>query len=66
MWVSGLAIPGETNSLVYIFDTVLPLKKVKNPPFPTFTGDESSIPEDVYDEQVHAFGESYIQFEPED
>lgn len=66
MWVSGQAIPGETNSLVYIFDTALPLKKVKSPHFPTFMGDENSIPEDVYDEQVHNFGESHIQYEPEE
>lgn len=66
MWVSGLAIPGDTNSLVYIYDTVLPLKKVKNPHFPTFTGDESSIPEDQYDEEVHRFDENHILYEPED
>lgn len=66
MWVSGVAIPGDTNSICYIYDTILPLKQVKNPHFPTFIGDENATPEDVYDEQVHQFGETHIMYQPED
>jgi large subunit ribosomal protein L3 len=65
MWVSGHAVPGDVNGLVYIYDTVLPLRKVKEPHFPTFNGDESKVPEDWYDEEVHQFGEPTIFFEPE-
>ena len=66
MWVSGHAVPGDPNSLVYIYDTILPLKQPKTPPhFPTFTGNEAELSEDIYDEQVHKFNEPTIFYEPE-
>lgn len=56
LWVSGQAIPGETNSIVYIYDTVLPLRKPTNPvPFPTYLGEVSSLPEDIYEDNIHPF-----------
>ncbi|EDW26925.1 GL21036 [Drosophila persimilis] len=37
MWVQGSSVPGPTGGLVYIYDTILPLRKLKQaPPFPTF------------------------------
>lgn len=65
LWVSGNAIPGNPNSLVYIYDSILPLRRPKEPHFPTFTGDESSLPEDIYEETVHRFGDPTIFYEPE-
>lgn len=55
MWVTGHNVPGETNNIVYIYDTVLPLKrKIIQPPYPTCfedVGDEV----DVYAEKYHDF-----------
>lgn len=64
LYVSGQAIPGETNSVVYVFDTVLPLRKPTKPlPFPTYLGlDETELPEDIYDEEVHRFSDPTILF----
>lgn len=66
LWVSGYCIPGNVNDYVYIYDTVLPLRQPKTPlHFPTFTGDESQLPEDIYDEEVHQFSDPTIFYEPE-
>ncbi|KAK9888437.1 hypothetical protein WA026_000685 [Henosepilachna vigintioctopunctata] len=63
LWVSGQAIPGETNSLVYVYDSLVPSKKPTEPlPFPTFLhGDE--LPEDIYDKEVHSFEGPSILFD---
>lgn len=64
MWVTGQAIPGETNSIVYIYDSKLPLRKPKSAlPFPTYYGviDENT-PEDMYDENVHKFTDPPIVY----
>ena len=35
MWVSGHNIPGEHNNIIYIYDTILPMKRGNlQPPFP--------------------------------
>jgi large subunit ribosomal protein L3 len=65
MWVSGYSIPGNPNSLVYIYDTALLHKRPNPPHFPTFTGNDAELPEDIYDDQVHQFGEPTIFYEPE-
>lgn len=65
MWVSGYSVPGDVNGLVYIYDTCLPLRRTVNPHFPTFTGNESELPEDIYQEQVHSFSDPTIFYEPE-
>lgn len=66
MWVSGHSIPGHPNQLVYIYDTILPLRQPKEPYHaPTFLGDESQLPEDIYDEQVHPYSDPTIFYEPE-
>jgi len=65
MWVSGHSVPGDCNSLVYIYDSLLPLRRTLNPHFPTFTGNEDELPEDIYAEEVHHFSDPTIMFEPE-
>ncbi|ENN76192.1 hypothetical protein HUJ04_002338 [Dendroctonus ponderosae] len=65
LWVSGQAIPGETNSIVYVYDTQLPTKTPQKPlPFPTFFENENeTAPEDIFDEEVHSFADSTILFD---
>lgn len=67
LYVQGLGVPGETNSVVHVFDTRLPLKKKKEAPknFPTFFPDEEedTLPEDLYDEHLHVFDNPTITFE---
>lgn len=65
MWVTGHGIAGDPNGLVYIYDTVLPLRKTKEPHFPTFAGNEAELPEDIYADGVHNFSEPTIFYEPE-
>lgn len=65
LWVSGHAIPGDPNSLVYIYDTALPRRKTVNPPFPTFTGSQEDLPDDIFLEDVHRMSEPTIFYEPE-
>ncbi|KAJ8921075.1 hypothetical protein NQ315_015871 [Exocentrus adspersus] len=67
LWVSGQAIPGETNSIVYVYDTKLPLRAPTKPlPFPTYLQElDESMPEDVYDESVHVFSDPTIFFKGE-
>ncbi|KAF2887677.1 hypothetical protein ILUMI_18496 [Ignelater luminosus] len=65
LWVSGCAVPGETNSIVYIYDTILPLRKPTKPlPFPTyFDINNQDVPEDIYDDSVHKFDDLTLTFE---
>nr|XP_023021584.1 39S ribosomal protein L3, mitochondrial [Leptinotarsa decemlineata] len=65
IYVGGQHIPGETNSIVYIYDTKLPLRKPTKPlPFPTFVGDiDESVPENLYDESMHDFSQSSILYD---
>lgn len=63
LWVSGQAISGETNSIVYVFDTKLPLRKPQNPlPVPTLLEVNENPVEDIYDEQVHVFTDPTVAF----
>jgi hypothetical protein len=65
MWVSGHSIPGNPNQHVYVYDTALPLRQPKEPyPYPTFLGDDSQLPEDIFDESVQPYGAT-IFYEPE-
>ena len=65
MWVSGSAIPGETNHLCYIYDTILPLRQPKTPPhFPTyFENNEENL--DLWSDELHNFNDKSILFEVE-
>jgi len=62
IYVRG-SVPGPKNSIVYIFDTRLPLRKLKEaPPHPTyFLPEDGSLPfEDEYDSSLHVFGSPSI------
>lgn len=63
MWVTGRNVPGELNNIVYVFDTMLPLKRNSiQPPFPTNTS-LANMPTNLYSEKYHAFHESTIFYE---
>ncbi|XP_068152961.1 large ribosomal subunit protein uL3m [Drosophila tropicalis] len=67
MWVQGSAVPGSTNGLIYIYDTILPLRKPKEaPPFPTlYEDDAAALPEDIWYDQVHDFKDETITYKTE-
>ncbi|KAM4689796.1 large ribosomal subunit protein uL3m [Discoglossus pictus] len=63
IYVHG-SVPGHTNCLVKVMDTVLPVKRGnENPPFPTYfvDGDEE-LPEDLYDEELFQFSEPSVTY----
>ncbi|VVD02355.1 unnamed protein product, partial [Leptidea sinapis] len=63
LWMLGVGIPGETGAMCYIYDTILPLRKLKtSPPFPTQPFVED-LPQEYFDEAVHPFDESTITYE---
>ncbi|KAI5632584.1 ribosomal protein l3 domain-containing protein [Phthorimaea operculella] len=63
MWLLGVGIPGETGAMCYLFDTVLPLKKLQTaPPFPTHPPADN-LPLEYYDDSVHPFEQDTIAFE---
>lgn len=65
MWVSG-KVPGEPNSIVYVFDTVLPLRrKIMAPHFPTFLGKLDDDVTDLWADDCHDFKDPTIFYEPE-
>lgn len=65
IWVQGQNIPGETNTLLWIYDTLLPLRKLKDPPqFPTYLpSPENTLPEDMWSDLVHQYGEPTIEYQ---
>ncbi|KAK0082156.1 hypothetical protein PV325_010999 [Microctonus aethiopoides] len=66
IWVLGQAIPGETNSLVQVYDTLLPRRKRKVAPyFPTYIPNEDELPDELLDDEVHPFDAPTIEFQPE-
>ncbi|EZA59270.1 hypothetical protein DMN91_008490 [Ooceraea biroi] len=68
LWVMANNVPGETNNYCYIFDTILPLRRLKTAPsFPTYlpTIDEQPLPEELYSEDVHSFTDPTIEFKEE-
>lgn len=63
LWTLGVGIPGETGAVCYLYDTVLPLKKLQTaPPFPTHPGSDD-LPLEYYDESVHPFESDTILFD---
>lgn len=63
LWMLGVGIPGETGAMCYLFDTILPLRKLKTPPpFPTHPPAED-LPIEYYDDSIHLFEEPTITFE---
>uniref|UniRef100_A0A1B6F490 Large ribosomal subunit protein uL3m n=1 Tax=Cuerna arida TaxID=1464854 RepID=A0A1B6F490_9HEMI len=69
LYVQGRGVPGEINSYVYVYDTLLHLRKAKEKPdaFPTFYPEdlEEPLPEDIYADDVHSFGDPTIMYKPE-
>ncbi|XP_054283041.1 39S ribosomal protein L3, mitochondrial [Macrosteles quadrilineatus] len=69
LYVRGVGVPGPVNGYVYIFDTVLPLRKRKEKPaaFPTFYPEdlEEPLPEDLFHESLHMFSDPSIKHQPE-
>ncbi|XP_031843504.1 mitochondrial ribosomal protein L3 [Nomia melanderi] len=68
IWVLGPNIPGETNTMCYLYDTILPLRRLTAPPnFPTYSpnSNEDELPENLYADDVHQFGDPTIEFIPE-
>ncbi|XP_055298649.1 39S ribosomal protein L3, mitochondrial [Sitodiplosis mosellana] len=63
MWVTGQNVPGEHNNFVYIYDTILPLKRnIIQPPFPTrFDDDGGEV--DVFADGFHDFRNPTIFYE---
>ncbi|KAL7304021.1 hypothetical protein TKK_0003491 [Trichogramma kaykai] len=67
LWVLGSASPGECNSCVQIFDTVLPLKNCnylkQTPYFPTYyPGRDEELPEELMVDDLHNFNDPTIMF----
>lgn len=69
MWVQGLGIAGSTNDFVYVYDTMLPLRRNKTaPPFPTHfaeTEAAEAVNEDVWNEELHNFKDPTVFYQPE-
>ncbi|KAH8273312.1 hypothetical protein KR018_011867, partial [Drosophila ironensis] len=66
MWVQGNAVPGATGGLVYIYDTILPLRKCElSPPFPTYYGNVDEASDDIWYDQVHNFKDKTIIYDKE-
>lgn len=68
IWVMAQNVPGELYSLCYLYDTVLPHKQNTSPHFPTYlppNENGTELPDNLYADDVHAFGDPTIVFEPE-
>lgn len=65
MWVQGNGIPGATNDIVYVYDTILPLQRRKmRPPLPTSLN--VSEFNDIWCNTIHNFKDQTITFHHED
>lgn len=66
LYVSGQNVAGDTNGIVYIYDTILPLRKPKTaPPFPTMIESDDPLQEDIYHPDLHDWREPTIMFAKE-
>lgn len=66
LWVTGHNVPGELNNILYVFDTMLPLKRtIIQPPFPSSLESKESQPSDMFAEKYHDFGSPTIFYEDE-
>ncbi|XP_015113943.1 39S ribosomal protein L3, mitochondrial [Diachasma alloeum] len=70
LWVLGQALPGETNSLLQIYDSILNHRKIREteraPPFPTYIPGKAPLPDVQWDESLHQFDAPTIEFEVPD
>lgn len=66
MWVQGEGIPGATNDIVYIYDSILPLRRHKtSPPFPTALNVSDEL-NDIWYDTIHNFKDQTITFKPDE
>lgn len=73
IWLRGNSIPGTVGDYCYMFDTLLPSKRLKKkkmnfPPvhFPTYVEEgNEEVPEDLYHADVHNFSDASITYEKE-
>ncbi|XP_029043196.1 39S ribosomal protein L3, mitochondrial [Osmia bicornis bicornis] len=69
IWVMAQNVPGELYTLCYLYDTILPTKRNTSPNFPTYLppnqNEETELPENLYADDVHAFTDPTIVYEPE-
>lgn len=66
IWVLGQALPGETNSLLQIYDTLLSRKKLQpSVHFPTYLLDDKDLAEEMLADNVHPFDAEPIVYEIE-
>lgn len=64
LYVSGQGIPGETNSIVYIYDSKVRSRLPTEPvPFPSYFGGEEDLADNFFDKDVHEFSEPSIVFQ---
>lgn len=64
IWVNASNIAGETNSICYIYDTILPLRKPTEAlPWPTAF--EQSTDENIWADDMHDFKHPTIEFPEE-
>lgn len=65
MYVTGANVPGENNNIIYIYDTILPLKRPNlQPPFPTRFEDDGGE-NDTFADGFHDFRNPTIFYEDE-
>lgn len=70
IWVQSPNLPGETNNLLYMYDTVLNHKLLKpegKPYFPTYLPDiaEDPLEEEYSVDDLHLFDSPSLAFEEE-
>ncbi|KAK1117706.1 hypothetical protein K0M31_015649 [Melipona bicolor] len=66
IWVLAQNVPGEVNTMCYLYDTILPTKKNTSPHFPTYPpNDINALPEELYTDDVHPFTEPNIEYQSE-
>ncbi|XP_071859544.1 mitochondrial ribosomal protein L3 [Bombus fervidus] len=67
IWVLGHNVPGEVNTMCYLYDTILPTKKSTSPHFPTYLPNNENtnvLPEELYADDVHPFSDPTIEYQP--
>lgn len=67
IWVLGQNVPGEVNTMCYLYDTILPTKKSTSPHFPTYLPNNENtnvLPEELYADDVHPFSNPTIEYQP--
>ncbi|XP_012286876.1 39S ribosomal protein L3, mitochondrial [Orussus abietinus] len=69
MWVLGQQVPGETNNVIQVFDSLLRHRRhTVAPHFPTYfpTNEQEPLPEEILADDVHPFEAKSITFSEEE